>query len=314
MKITQEFALARRIILMAGDVDIKIEDITGNFLDNPAPYHATVGFREAIVLDLESSQEPERSNIFQLLRLFHDKLCSNPRDRIFSLLALCDDRCQFEVNYDITPKELVGNLLHNYKDPFCLCAVDLLDNILEIERLSHLSSDLDMSQPPFAYVELPVLSQAALEMCKPADSYAVYNSTLRATNDRRTNLWAHMSLRDLCTSGHGSLTMSMSSTSSSTTSFDSAADEITYEHTNCTASKTIYGGMIDVTDDYTFCMIKISLDMLLELARVLHLSSKRTWRACGGRVTNGGWDQNGNSREPILRLYHRASETTMIYL
>jgi hypothetical protein len=316
---------------MAGYTDIKLEDIDDSFIDTPAPYLATVGFREAIVSDFESSRTPRRRNMFQILRLFHDKLCCNPRDRIYSLLELCDDRDKFEVDYDMTTRELIGNLLKNCGNRFCLCTADFLGHILGVGHSLHLTGDLGMAQPPFAFMELPVTSKAAFKRSKPGNTYAIYDSTLTAPRVRCTTLSIHIDLKDLCIGSysHGNMSMSASSISPSTNSFDSAVDIITYEHKNCATaededdipypepsfkqtllspSKAVYGCTIDITDDYDVCTIKLSLDMLLELATALRLSLWPQWRACCGRVTNIDWNQDGRYREPILHLCPRETK------
>lgn len=63
-------------------------------------------------------------------------MCSDPRDKIYSLLAMVRDAASIQVDYDITLTQLALDVLKCYPDRFCLCQARLLLQTLEISKLS----------------------------------------------------------------------------------------------------------------------------------------------------------------------------------
>jgi hypothetical protein len=108
IQITQEFALARQSTFMAGNADIDSERTTFfNAGRDIAGIVANTSFKFMERIK-EERWELKGKGLFFLLQKFHDKQCSNPRDRIFSLIALCNDFRNLKVDYDTPPHDLRG--------------------------------------------------------------------------------------------------------------------------------------------------------------------------------------------------------------
>lgn len=125
--ITQEIALAHLITFMAGNEEIdrlqqpeEIED--GAILSRD--------LKPVYVLNY-SRQWKGRSLIY-LLQMFSRKDCRNRCDRIFSLLGLCSEGSDLDVDYDISYDTLAMRVLQVCDNSFCLCAVRLLDRVLHL--------------------------------------------------------------------------------------------------------------------------------------------------------------------------------------
>ncbi|KAF2833863.1 hypothetical protein CC86DRAFT_311993, partial [Ophiobolus disseminans] len=106
--ITQEVALAKRIIFMARDSEQDENAITRSRA------HCLLTQQH---LDFRR-QYPRADSIglFRLLSTHGHKRCSIPRDRIYSLLAVCHDASDVEVNYKISDRDVARNVFRSCKD------------------------------------------------------------------------------------------------------------------------------------------------------------------------------------------------------
>lgn len=140
--ITQEVSLARYITFMAGkeevdrwqppaeeeeeDGDEDEDDLVGRWINTPVVIE-----NKAVSLENNSHRWRGRSLIY-LLQLFSEKQCHDRRDRVFSLLGLCGEGSDLEVDYDISHDELAKRILQACSNSFCLCAVGILDKVLHL--------------------------------------------------------------------------------------------------------------------------------------------------------------------------------------
>lgn len=72
------------------------------------------------------------SGLIALLDRFKTWGCSIPRDRIFSLLALCEEGRGVTVDYDVHEDELAYQVLRSCTNTLCLCSVMLVGEALGI--------------------------------------------------------------------------------------------------------------------------------------------------------------------------------------
>jgi hypothetical protein len=81
-------------------------------------------------INYESLPTRSRRSIFYLLEVYRTKGCKIPRDRIYSLLALCIEGPDIRVDYAIRHNELARNILHGCGDAFCLCSLRIIEHVL----------------------------------------------------------------------------------------------------------------------------------------------------------------------------------------
>ena len=128
--ITQEVGLARLVTFMAGNDEIDRrqpleEEDSGSLL---------LGFHP-VYFDYHSHQWRGKSLIY-LLQLFSRKQCQNRLDRVFSLLGVCGEGSDIEVDYEIPYDDLAKRVLKACSNSFCLCGVYIVDKVLDLGRRS----------------------------------------------------------------------------------------------------------------------------------------------------------------------------------
>jgi hypothetical protein len=145
--ITQEFSLARRITFMAGKEEIDRWQPPEEVEDDPVVPYVSKPYemKDYYFLGNRSRQRRDRSLIY-LLHIYSRKECWDPRDRIFSLLALCDEGSDLDVDYDISHDALAKRVLQACSNSFCLCAVGVLGRVLNLSLLYDLTYDLAMEE------------------------------------------------------------------------------------------------------------------------------------------------------------------------
>jgi hypothetical protein len=128
--ITQELALARRISFMAcetiSDPD-QLPTVTDSLVNE-----YWIDFMNSFTYLRTVSQE---TSLFQLLSRSLDKKCQYPRDRVFSLLALCWDGVSVDVDYTTPDALLAWKILNSCNHGFCLCSIRFVHRALKLNAL-----------------------------------------------------------------------------------------------------------------------------------------------------------------------------------
>ncbi|KAH7068342.1 heterokaryon incompatibility protein-domain-containing protein [Paraphoma chrysanthemicola] len=133
--ITQEIALARKILFVARNMVLNSDQ-----LPEPTPVDYYMG---ALMTNWNQYLEtffyirnlPKDTNLFQLLSKSRNKKCGQPRDRIFSLLALCCDGASVHVDYSKSNAPLAWDILNSCKYAFCLCSMYSVHHALDLKPL-----------------------------------------------------------------------------------------------------------------------------------------------------------------------------------
>lgn len=131
--ITQEVALARYAVVMAGDQRLDMAstmDLLGAyrtvFYGHSNPAH------DVRVQDPSKWAELRGQSLIHLLREFMNKDCKIYQDKVFSLLALCGEGRNLHVNYNYTRVQLAIQVLYSCRQSFCLCSFALVIDILDV--------------------------------------------------------------------------------------------------------------------------------------------------------------------------------------
>jgi hypothetical protein len=185
--VTQEVVLAREVILMAAKSEISMDDLpeyvqklglnyviraqmTFNF-DDLAFIASRVATASALhekdirhlalidelgALPSWDSRRIKGSSLFFLLHMFRHQLCEVPRDRIFSLLALCKDGPSINVDYASSDEELAQKILKEFPEKFCVCAIHVVGRILSYQQPPRPNGEGPTALTHSAYVRIKV--------------------------------------------------------------------------------------------------------------------------------------------------------------
>jgi hypothetical protein len=121
--VTQEIMLAKHVRLMAGDVELPMESL-------PEYVKSAIGDfvpRHRNEMQWGSGKD---MNLYDLLHRFRHQQCEIPRDRIFSLLALCKANSNIEVDYVSSSEELAWDIVKSSSKAFCICVIYLIGMVL----------------------------------------------------------------------------------------------------------------------------------------------------------------------------------------
>jgi len=135
--ITQEIALAQDIILLAGGELCPLEALSHyQYSDEYSAVLQQIAFMRPTgraSIGIEDQQDIlKNKSLVSLLSKFKDRQCLLRRDRVFSLLALCGEGADVEVDYTIPEGELVWNVLRRLRHSLCLCSICIVGDVLGI--------------------------------------------------------------------------------------------------------------------------------------------------------------------------------------
>ncbi|KAF2832470.1 HET-domain-containing protein, partial [Ophiobolus disseminans] len=105
--ITQEFALARRNTFMARDVEVDCEQLEKTYARDWTMVER---------VNFEMSFGLRGRSLIYLLDRYHYKKSQIPRDRVFSLLALCGEGSDLKADYGLPHVDLARDILQSCKE------------------------------------------------------------------------------------------------------------------------------------------------------------------------------------------------------
>lgn len=133
--ITQEILLAQDVLFLAATEEMRLRHLQELF--SWIDYGQTELAQLRPLLSLQP-QNIRGTNLFRLLALFRNKGCSIKRDRIFSLLSLCEQNLNWKIDYDVSDAELYKRIIRETSNNMvCLCSCWLLSNILDTQIFLH---------------------------------------------------------------------------------------------------------------------------------------------------------------------------------
>lgn len=153
--VVQEICVAKSLAIWldVAHIELKfVRDIANRILKTPSRWYSSVLFRmkEAFekqhyhFLDYHRTQfrrnKQERispPHLVSLLDGYANKKCTDPRDRIFSMLSLCElDAASIQVGYTMSLNELACRVMH-VTNPHCLCAAIVIAQALDFRGWIH---------------------------------------------------------------------------------------------------------------------------------------------------------------------------------
>ncbi|CAN9259514.1 unnamed protein product [Alternaria alternata] len=189
--ITQEFALARLVTFMAGEEEIDRWQPPEEKEDDTI-LHQTV---EPVYFESSSHRWRGRS-LLSLLEIFSRKKCQHRYDKVFSLLGLCGEGSDLQVDYEISRDELANRVLQACSSSFCFCAVALLEEVLL--KWAHFLAD-----PSTAMVEKQSFGTLSLSTTLPRASGHIELKSMNKKIGHGNPLAVYINMHALCTSCSG---------------------------------------------------------------------------------------------------------------
>jgi hypothetical protein len=173
--IVQEISLARSITFMADGTEIDMTPESSQACKCGALQRCVSCAIELEMLWIDSTfstrtflTNSKHQKLMFLLNRYENKQCTFLRDRIFSLLAVCVDKPDIKIDYDIPEDELAIKVLTACSYPLCLCSVKIVVAALELSTSS--SSVSSLSKINFAKWSLPL--RALKRTVKSTDLFA----------------------------------------------------------------------------------------------------------------------------------------------
>lgn len=117
--VAQEICLAQKLVIWVHTVPVDSEAIRivqSGFSWNMGELDRFEQYRST------NFRKPARTSLLTTLDQFKNKECSDPRDRIYSLLSLCSEGASsIPVDYTISLDQLAYHVLRSHPGPLCFC-------------------------------------------------------------------------------------------------------------------------------------------------------------------------------------------------
>jgi hypothetical protein len=291
LKITQEFALARTCIFMAGKAYIDHEEITKLNAGRDIAMNGNNNDLDHFLRIQRQQKELKGQSLFSLLTRFHDKQCSDPRDRIFSLLSLCSDGQKFKVDYNIPIRDLLISVLQFCKGSLCFCSVGILHHMLEAGPSPRTIFRQDIAQPPLAHTKSSHITRGADGDFDKRESHKV---TASASHPGRKAFCISLEHYELCSHPFAEISFHINSPPS--TFFHSAVDEITYSYGARASSHRQPTHACIIYKQSNAYIIFLSFDMFLEMVQEIGDEAQRKFCCYVGNPHN-------HVRNSLISLY-----------
>jgi hypothetical protein len=147
--VTQEIVLARSLILFCDG-----ELITYSSLLASLPYHFEPQWRRSLMSEFGSNSIVVYGKpLVHLLWKFRGKQCIVPQDRVFSLMSLCREEDQFDVDCSLDKVDIMYLVLSNHGPRVCFCDIALLARTLDF---SDVVASEEQLPETFPYVEFDI--------------------------------------------------------------------------------------------------------------------------------------------------------------
>lgn len=151
--ITQELVFANRIEFVYNSTTFHSETLLRIICDFTTEEYYISAFSKFLHLGVDRKRVLGMS-LVSLLQVFFDRKCGVPRDRIFSLRALCHEKNDIKVDYGCPVFEFIHSILESCAETSCLCATMEVMESLSAELAVGDGVDLNYRTGP--YVEFNI--------------------------------------------------------------------------------------------------------------------------------------------------------------
>ncbi|KAH7398316.1 heterokaryon incompatibility protein-domain-containing protein [Pyrenochaeta sp. MPI-SDFR-AT-0127] len=180
--ITQEIVLAKRAFVLVGSQVIDLRILTQQVTMPDTPFYYIADFVNERMKARQSGRSNLASNwgVVNLLHHFRGRECFEPRDRIYSLLALCNDGNDLTVAYDVSNEQVLRQTLSAWKDCLCLCSASIVAQALwplKFDYPSRLESTKPLIQVKIAVTQIKSMlgGRSLSGTCRFCDCQGVFS-------------------------------------------------------------------------------------------------------------------------------------------
>jgi hypothetical protein len=311
--ITQEIVLARSLKLMVCDsiMDISAlpEPPSLRFLHD-STYQKTVYRIGALRKHYHKFKQSKP--LVELLDDFTAQECFITRDRVFSLLALCDNCKDVKVNYTCSDAELAIQIMRSCSDTFCLCALNIVGDVLYMPTEAELALKGVTDQTGMGVVRLPMAWSTSesgwseevvgktcgkfhwVNACSDSSASGVllYKPSLKTLGLAMLSLTINM--HELCATYCGRVVFRMyRGRSGCSFQYFGACAPLEWEFERSSGSIALR-----VVDGTQSCEVALNLELWLQIARGAKRHTPGGHRRCCGRVEG----EHVNEGKSSLRL------------
>ncbi|KAH7077460.1 heterokaryon incompatibility protein-domain-containing protein [Paraphoma chrysanthemicola] len=158
--ITQEVALAREVVYMARTTTLRADSLQPRFM------RGTWRDGTRLMDEIRYLRDHcEKKSLVQLLQMFNYKECDEVRDRVFSMLALCWDGFEVEVNYSRSDTQCAWGIMASCRHNSCLCSLHIIATALNlpVSRGPWLFTGGSVGKEGCADLRLPIIWDLGIE-------------------------------------------------------------------------------------------------------------------------------------------------------
>jgi hypothetical protein len=298
--ITQEVALGRLVVLRAGAAKL---DASLLELEN-RDYMSRIAS-----LSPKNTHTLRGRSLIYLMELFKLKESRIPRDRVYSLLALCGDGSELQVDYNKPHELLAQDILRCCEQSFCLCSIRTVAFVLQLK-----SSELDLhvlGEESFAYINMPILQHAEAsracpdfehpyEHCDEKAALHPQGFVIQSSYSATTSITLYPVY--LCRSLKYCHEIVMETElGDSVVRYWWSKDGVHAPRLPLHTRSRDRGLTIEFANDHTSCTVRFSLAFLIELLETIHKVDKE----CCNRVAELGTQSAASHGRHLLQLCDR---------
>jgi hypothetical protein len=155
--ITQEITLGTKVKLMACRSILDLDHLPerpSRFSNNE--YNRLTSRTITLRRHYQRIYVPKKT-LAELLYLFKFQQCHLTRDRVFSLLALCKEGSNIEVDYETTQEKLTAQILRCCPRTFCLCSFQILADAFRITSKLSMEKTMLTKLEGYGALTLPMI-------------------------------------------------------------------------------------------------------------------------------------------------------------
>ncbi|KAJ4347210.1 uncharacterized protein N0V89_011149 [Didymosphaeria variabile] len=184
--ILQEVVLAKQAMVILRDEEMRLEDLEKDLWSYKLG-HLRLWSRTVISSKMGHSRD---LSLIRLIAEVGDRECSKPRDRIFSLLSLCDKGQHLKVDYNISEVELMVEIFNHCKDELCFCSAAVVALTLELQSIELIPVNRTPALQPYFEIDVHLLATGPSIWCHlDFTKYHLRSTKFSASPGMIFNIW-----------------------------------------------------------------------------------------------------------------------------
>ncbi|KAF2685462.1 HET-domain-containing protein [Lentithecium fluviatile CBS 122367] len=286
--ITQEVALARRVTLLAGreELDPMLLEVQPSDKYPVSVIYLLIGITPYI----------RDYNLIRLLHRFSTTKCHIKRDRIYSLLDLCQESPNLQVDYRIPDEEVLRQTLAICEGSLCFCSVAIVAESLDLHRYSNLA-DTSVTKKPFVGIPIQGVEECYDSLACPSCQKSIPTHGVSSGSQEEALI---LCMKDICIEkGYHILVRTKSKPKDGK---NTICNYIAWDHNNQTVHED--QGVVSGTPGTGFDILGISLEAVVKIGSGLFDSFGYCSRFKLRSVSSESYLRFWGDREKRMRLWN----------